>query len=69
MAELKMPHPGHDAHLCFLENIGHLQPNLMEMGISTKEEYKDLVRGAKFFCKKCGRAAKNERNLCEPEKL
>ena len=25
MAQVKMPHPGHAEHLCFLENIGYLK--------------------------------------------
>ena len=66
----KMPHPGHEEHLCYLENIGYLRsPELLEMGVDRKEEYRRLVRRAKFLCKKCGRAAAAEVNLCEPEKL
>jgi hypothetical protein len=66
----KMPHPAHEEHLCFLENIGYLRSQeLLEMGVDSKEYYKQLIRGAKFFCKKCGRAAANDKNLCEPEKL
>jgi transposase-like protein len=33
------------------------------------EEYKRLVRNAKFVCKSCGRTAENRVNLCEPEPL
>ncbi|OGP90813.1 MAG: hypothetical protein A2157_05010 [Deltaproteobacteria bacterium RBG_16_47_11] len=66
----KMPHPGHEEHLCYLENIGYLRsPELLEIGVDRKEEYKQLVKKPKFFCKKCGRAAAHEINLCEPEKL
>jgi hypothetical protein len=25
MAEVKMPHPGHEHHLCYLQNVGYLQ--------------------------------------------
>jgi hypothetical protein len=68
--KIKMPHPAHEGHLCFLENIGYLKaPELLEMGVDRKEEYKRLVRNATFFCKRCGRAAAHEKNLCEPEKL
>ena len=60
----------HEEHLCFLENIGYLKsPELLEMGVDRKEEFKRLVRKPRSFCKKCGRAAANEKNLCEPEKL
>ena len=58
MAEIKMPHPAHEEHLCLLENI---QTNI--------EEIKKLVRNPKFICKSCGRSAASERNLCAPEKL
>jgi len=58
MAEVKMPHPEHEKHLCLLHNIG-----------SDWEEYKGLVRNANYVCKNCGRAAASEKNLCAPEKL
>jgi hypothetical protein len=67
---IKMPHPDHEEHLCFLENIGYLRsPELLEMGVDRKEEFKRLVRNPRFFCKKCGRGAAFEKNLCEPERL
>jgi hypothetical protein len=67
---IKMPHPDHEEHLCFLENIGYLRsPELLEMGVDRKEEFKRLVRNPRFFCRKCGRAAAFEKNLCEPERL
>ena len=70
MVKIKMPHPAHEEHLCFLENIGYLRsPETLEMGVDKKEEFKDLVRSPKFFCKKCGRAAAKGKSLCEPEKL
>ena len=68
--KVKMPHPGHEEHLCYLENIGYLRSQeLLEMGIDRKEEFKRLVRKPKFICRKCGRAAVHQKNLCEPEKL
>jgi len=33
------------------------------------EEYKDLLRDAKYMCKKCGRAAAKAKCLCKPTKL
>ena len=67
---IKMPHPDHEEHLCFLENIGYLRsPELLEMGVDRREEFKRLVRNPRFFCKKCGRVATFEKNLCEPERL
>ncbi len=68
--KVKMPHPGHEEHLCYLENIGFLKSQeLLEMGVDRKEEFKRLVRKPKFLCRKCGRAAAYAINLCEPEKL
>jgi hypothetical protein len=61
MAEIKMPHPLHERHLCLLQNVGYLTSNL--------EEYKKLVQDGKFVCKGCGRVAANEKNLCAPERL
>jgi len=61
MAEIKMPHPEHDKHLCLLQNIGYLNTNF--------EDYKKLVRNSNYVCKNCGRIAASEKNLCAPEKL
>jgi len=33
------------------------------------EEYQELVRDARFVCRKCGRVAHREKNLCKPTKL
>jgi hypothetical protein len=59
LAEPKAPHIGHQKHLC----------KLTEGGDCTLEEIKTLVKDAKFICKKCGRAASAEENLCEPVSL
>jgi hypothetical protein len=56
-----MPHPHHEQHLCYLQNIGFIESNL--------EEYKNLVRNPKYVCANCGRTAAEETNLCKPEKL
>ena len=61
MAEARMPHPGHDKHLCYLNNLG--------FPVTNPEDYKELVRDGKFFCKGCGRVAAREKNLCSPLKL
>jgi hypothetical protein len=61
MADVKMPHPQHEQHLCLLQNTGYLNSNL--------EEYKKLVRNPKAVCKNCGRSAASEKNVCAPEKL
>ncbi len=61
MAGVKMPHPDHNKHLCYLNNIGYQ--------ISNSKEYKALVKGGKFVCRICGRVAASEKNLCKPVKL
>jgi hypothetical protein len=61
MADLKMPNPSHEEHLCLLQNVGYLKSNL--------EEYRKLVKDPQYICKGCGRAAASEKNLCTPEKL
>ena len=61
MGEAKMPHPGHDKHLCYLNNLGYQ--------ISDPELYKSLVREGEFYCQNCGRVAGDEKNLCKPVKL
>jgi hypothetical protein len=61
MAEPKMPHPAHEQHLCYLQNLGYVESNL--------EDYKKLVKNPQYVCKNCGRAAASEINLCSPEKL
>lgn len=61
MAETKMPHPEHDKHLCYLENMGYLKSNF--------SDYKTLVKNSSYVCKGCGRTAADAKNLCSPEKL
>jgi hypothetical protein len=58
---LEMPHTKHEEHLCFLHNLGYLEKNMAG--------YKTLVRDARFVCRKCGRVAKSDHHLCEPEPL
>ena len=61
LAGVSMPHPQHEQHLCFLDNVGLVKSNI--------EEYKKLVKDAKFVCRSCGRVAVNDKNLCAPVKL
>lgn len=56
-----MPHPGHDKHLCYLNNLGFIASNV--------DDYKTLVRDGKYFCKNCGRVAAEAKNLCKPQAL
>lgn len=61
MAKEEMPHPGHDKHLCYLNNL--------RFPTSHPAEYKVLVRNPQFMCTNCGRVANDAKNLCKPEKL
>ncbi len=61
MAKEQMPHPGHDKHLCYLTNLA--------FHVNNAEDYKMLVKDARYFCKNCGRAAADEKNLCKPQKI
>lgn len=61
MADVKMPHPAHEQHLCYLHNLGYLKNNLAD--------WKQLVKNPQYVCKNCGRAAASDQNLCKPDKL
>jgi hypothetical protein len=61
MGDVKMPHPGHEEHLCYLQNIGFL--------IKNWDDYKNLIKNPKYICKACGRVAASDKNLCAPEEL
>ena len=34
-----------------------------------KKQYREMVSDAHFLCKKCGRVAQKEKNLCKPTEL
>lgn len=61
MAHANMPHPGHDKHLCYLNNLRFQD--------SHPDDYKMLIKKPEFFCQNCGRAAADSKNLCKPAKL
>jgi len=61
MAKTKLPHTGHNKHLCYLNNLG--------FQLSNPKEFRALVKGAKFYCRICGRAAVSDKNLCKPATL
>jgi hypothetical protein len=50
------PHIGHRQHLC----------DMVDRGDVSIDQFKELVKDAKFVCKVCGRAAAKEANLCDP---
>lgn len=47
----------HELHLCKLVKREDL------------EEIRKLVKAAVFLCKKCGRVAREQDNLCDPERI
>jgi hypothetical protein len=61
MKKPEMPHAMHDEHLCYLINMGYIESNF--------DDYKNLVKDGKFVCKRCGRTANSEENLCRPAKI
>jgi hypothetical protein len=36
MAEVKMPHPGHEEHLCLLQNTGYIKENFADSPVTSK---------------------------------
>jgi hypothetical protein len=61
MNNVRMPHPGHEKHLCYLQNLGYVKDHL--------DEYKELVKNGNYVCRACGRVAAIEGSLFVPEKL
>ena len=61
MTKTDMPHPEHDKHLCYLNNL--------RFQTSNPEDYKALIKNAEYYCQNCGRAAASSKNLCKPVKL
>lgn len=61
MKKPAMPHPGHEKHLCYLANLHFHQSNW--------QEYKHMVKDARYVCKECGRSAADKHQLCKPAKL
>jgi hypothetical protein len=61
MEKFKLPHSGHNRHLCYLVNLGvqYRDPKM----------YKKLVKEPLYLCKQCGRTANKAMNLCKPVKL
>jgi hypothetical protein len=47
--------------LCKLTGKKYLKENL--------DEYRTIIKKAKYVCLKCGRVSKFKKNLCEPEKI
>ncbi len=50
-------HPDHEKHLCHITSLRNMKT------VAT------LAKNAQFLCVACGRAAKDQINLCEPAKM
>jgi len=57
MGGCKESKQGHDQHLCKLVKCDDF------------EQVRKLVKDAAFICKKCGRAARDKDNLCDPSRI
>ncbi len=47
--------------LCKLVKDDYLEENI--------KEYIELIKDAKYICKKCGRVSNDEDSLCKPKKI
>jgi hypothetical protein len=54
---LEDAHPHHDQHLCHIVNIRNMKSAAK------------LSKDAQYMCYLCGRAAKSDKNLCDPINL
>ncbi len=54
----KMPHAGHEKHMCYLVNVR-----------TSVSELKKIAKDPQFICKNCARVAKEAKYLCNPVKL
>jgi hypothetical protein len=55
--ELLDLHPDHEKHLCHLTSLRNMKT------------VAKMSKDAQYLCVACGRAAKDQRNLCEPAKI
>ena len=51
----------HDQHLCYLISQG--------FHLSDEQEFRLLTENPKFQCRRCGRIANKDKNLCVPFEL
>ena len=57
MSEEFKHHEGHDRHLC------------ARVAFRINDIFIDIVKNAKYICKRCGRVATSEDYLCYPKTL
>jgi hypothetical protein len=58
MMAKKMPHAGHEKHMCYMVNVR-----------TSISELKKIAKDPKFICKNCARVAREGKHLCNPVKL
>ena len=61
---IKYTHACKGSSNCHAKN--HLCQIILERDL---DRVKKLIKGAEYFCKNCGRAAKSKDNLCNPSKI
>jgi hypothetical protein len=61
MKKPRVPHPGHNKHMCYLANLG--------IQVRKPKSYVKLVGQPKYLCRSCGRVAENAKNLCFPAEM
>lgn len=54
----KMPHAGHDGHMCLLVNLK-----------TDLSEFKKIAKDSNFLCRNCARSANDKKYLCNPVRL
>ncbi len=59
-----------DVHQCRGDQDCHAKNHICQIIIQKDlGRIKELVKGAQFYCKNCGRAAHSQENLCNPSKI
>ena len=57
MGGIRMPHAKHEQHLCVVHNVAYEKTHL--------ENYKNLIKDARFICTKAGCAAASDEKVCD----
>ena len=59
-----------DTHSCKGDSDCHEENHLCK--IVTRDEFdrvREIVKDVRYYCKRCGRAAHKEENLCRPSRI
>lgn len=60
-----------DVHKCKGGDNCHEENHLCRIAMKDRDfgRVREIVRGAEYYCKNCGRAAHKAENLCHPSKI